>query len=242
MTKPIVKVTADHVPPLGGYKPERDYNVEGEWVRGDPSPFGLICFGMTTCMLMFVVTTWSEDASLVPTVAWYALAFGGFGQLIAGVLDLIKGNTFGGTVFSSYGCFWIGWGGFNYTSLIYPDQIVSITKSGQTLYYGLWALLTLIFFISSLRKTASIQTVLSSLVVTFVLLAGGVWNAKCNEAAGYLGAFCAGSALYAAMIILVKIELGYELPGVAPTLYFRHPMDRTPSSSDAGHHEMKETA
>jgi succinate-acetate transporter protein len=70
-----------------------------------------------------------------------------------------------------------------------------------------------VFFISSLRKTASIQVVLSSLVVTFVLLAGGVWNAKCNEAAGYLGAFCAVSALYAAMIILIKIELGYELPG-----------------------------
>jgi hypothetical protein len=37
---------------------------------------------------MFVVTTWSEDGSFIPTVAWYALAFGGFGQLIAGVLDV----------------------------------------------------------------------------------------------------------------------------------------------------------
>ncbi len=26
------------------------------FVRGDPGPLGLLCFGMTTCMLMFVVT------------------------------------------------------------------------------------------------------------------------------------------------------------------------------------------
>ena len=46
-----------------------------------------------------------------------------------------------------------------------------------------------------------------------MLLSGGVWNKNCKQAAGYFGAFCAGSALYAAFIILVKIELGYELPG-----------------------------
>ncbi|GAX82077.1 hypothetical protein CEUSTIGMA_g9505.t1 [Chlamydomonas eustigma] len=71
-----------------------------------------------------------------------------------------------------------------------------------------------VFLIGALRKTASIQVVLSSLVVTFILLAGGVWNDKCNEAAEYLGAFCAASALYAALIVLVNVELGYELPDV----------------------------
>ena len=54
---------------------------------------------------------------------------------------------------------------------------------------------------------------LSSLVVTFSLLAGGVQNQMCNHAAGYFGSFCAAAALYAAFIILVKTELGYSLPG-----------------------------
>ncbi|GAX82078.1 hypothetical protein CEUSTIGMA_g9506.t1 [Chlamydomonas eustigma] len=140
-----VETAVAQAPPLGGYKPERDYKAEGEWVRGDPSPFALICFGMTTSMLMFVTTTWSEDTSLIPTVAFYALSFGGLGQFIAGVLDLIKGNTFGGTVFFSYGSFWMGWrGGFiNLSEAINPTLVVGATKSGQTLYYGLWALLTL---------------------------------------------------------------------------------------------------
>ena len=70
-----------------------------------------------------------------------------------------------------------------------------------------------VFFITSLRKTGSIQVVLSSLVITFSLLSAGVQNSKCNQAAGYFGVFCAGSALYAAAIILVKTELGYLLPG-----------------------------
>ena len=70
-----------------------------------------------------------------------------------------------------------------------------------------------VFFITSLRRTASIQVLLSTLFFTFVLLAGGVQNSRCNQAAGYFGMLCAGSALYAATIVLVKTELGYTLPG-----------------------------
>eukprot|EP00798_Chlamydomonas_sp_ICE-L_P010565 gene10565-12220_t len=206
---------AEVAPPVGGYKPEREYVLEGEWMRGDPSSLGLICFGMTTAMLMFIETTWTGDGdtTLKPTVIFYAIAFGGIGQLIAGILDMIKGNTFGGTVFSSYGCFWIGWGLLEFSIANYPGQFVGATKTGQTLFFGLWALLTLIFFLTSLRRTASIQTVLFTLTITFILLAGGVWDASCKEGAGYMGAFCAGSALYAAFIIMVKMELGYSLPG-----------------------------
>ncbi|KAL6754425.1 hypothetical protein V8C86DRAFT_355095 [Haematococcus lacustris] len=36
-------------------------------VRGNPGPFGLLCFGMTTCMLMFVTTTWSSGVSCTVT-------------------------------------------------------------------------------------------------------------------------------------------------------------------------------
>eukprot|EP00798_Chlamydomonas_sp_ICE-L_P012926 gene12926-5956_t len=241
-------------------------------MRGDPSSLGLICFGMTTAMLMFIETTWTGDCdtTLKPTVIFYALAFGGLGQLIAGILDFtgpepvidqaqIGGAGVGlnsehkgkggahrhrhrfnlrhkvdqgqhiwwnsGTVFSSYGCFWIGWGLLEFSIARYPGQFVGATKTGQTLYFGLWALLTLIFFLTALRRAASIQTVLFTLTITFILLAGGVWDASCKEGAGYMGAFCAGSALYAAFIILVKLELGYSLPGIKPNLIVKHPLD-----------------
>lgn len=53
-------------------------------------PFGLLCFGMTTCMLMFITTQWAEKAFLT-TVMMYALFYGGFGQFVAGVLEVRVG-------------------------------------------------------------------------------------------------------------------------------------------------------
>ena len=57
--------------------------------------------------------------------------------------QLIKGNTWGGTVFASYGCFWLGFGMLNRDSSVYPTAYPSESKTGWSLFYGLWALLTL---------------------------------------------------------------------------------------------------
>ena len=42
-----------------------------------------------------------------PVVFGLALAYGGIGQLLAGMWEFKTGNTFGATAFSSYGAFWI---------------------------------------------------------------------------------------------------------------------------------------
>ncbi|GLI60359.1 hypothetical protein VaNZ11_002483 [Volvox africanus] len=183
-----------------------------EWVRGDPGPYGLLCFGMTTCMLMFIKTRWAESLFL-PTVICYALFYGGLGQFVAGVLELIKGNTFGGTAFASYGSFWMGWALLEYlhhtNTSLYPHAQV-----GKTLWCGLWAVLTAGFFVVTMRKNGCLMTIFSSLTVTFSLLAGGEWNERSEHAAGYIGFFCGASAIYAAFAFLYKVELGMTLPGV----------------------------
>lgn len=63
------------------------------------------------------------------------------------------------------------------------------------------------------------MTIFSTLVITFALLAGGVWNERCAEAAGYTGFFCGASAIYAAFAFLYKIELGIMLPGARPVAW-----------------------
>ncbi|GFR48506.1 hypothetical protein Agub_g10173 [Astrephomene gubernaculifera] len=188
-----------------------------EWVRGDPGPFGLLCFGMTTCMLMFITTRWSEKTFL-PTVFCYAAFYGGFGQFVAGVLELIKGNTFGGTAFASYGAFWMGWFLLEFLSKSDPARY-PVAKTGKTLWCGLWAFLTFGFFIVTLRKNGCLMTIFSTLVITFSLLAGGLWSDNSEHAAGYWGFFCGASAIYAAFAFLYKIELGIVLPGVRPVAF-----------------------
>jgi len=177
-------------------------------ILGNPGPFGLLCFGMTTNMLMFVITGWSEKQFETYAIA-YAAFYGGFGQFVAGILEIIKGNTFAGTAFASYGCFWLGW--FLLHMLSAP-----VANTGKALWCGLWAFMTLGFFVVSCKKNRCLQIIFSSLIVTFALLAAGIYNKNCEIAAGYIGFFCGTSALYAAFAMLYKDELGYELPGIQP--------------------------
>jgi succinate-acetate transporter protein len=46
-----------------------------------------------------------------------AFSFGGLAQLLAGMWEFGVGNTFGATVFSSYGGFWI-----SYAIILFPPS------------------------------------------------------------------------------------------------------------------------
>ncbi|HEY3447875.1 MAG TPA: acetate uptake transporter, partial [Myxococcales bacterium] len=70
----------------------------------NPAPLGLMGFGMTTVLLNI------HNAGFFPISAMIlsmGLCYGGIAQVIAGVLEFKKGNTFGLTAFTSYGFFWI---------------------------------------------------------------------------------------------------------------------------------------
>lgn len=187
------------------------------FVRGNPGPFGLLCFGMTTCMLMFITTGWAESVFL-PTVFCYAAFYGGLGQFIAGILELIKGNTFAGTAFASYGCFWMGWYLLEYLTKTTPSAY-PVAMTGKTLWCILWACLTGMFFVVTLRKNTGLQLVFSTLTCCFLLLSGGVHNKSANTAAGYVGFFCGATAIYTAFGELYHEELGFMLPGIRPCNY-----------------------
>lgn len=162
-------------------------------------------------MLMFIVTGWAEGGFL-GTVMSYAAVYGGAGQFVAGILEIIKGNTFGGTAFCSYGCFWLGWYEMNTMALEHGGEEA---LTGMTLWNALWAVLTFGFFIVTLRKNICLQTIFSTLTVTFALLAGGVHNQTCNKVAGYVGFVCGTSAIYAALAMLYEEDdIGLKVPGL----------------------------
>src|SRR5207248_708438 len=73
----------------------------------DPAPLGLAAFALTTFLLSAKNAHWTDG-----TDAWlgYALAYGGFTQLLAGMWEFRNRNVFGATAFSTYGGFWIGLG------------------------------------------------------------------------------------------------------------------------------------
>ena len=82
----------------------------------DPAPLGLAAFALTTFLLSVKNAHWTDG-----TDAWlgYALAYGGFVQLLAGMWEFRNRNVFGATAFSTYGGFWIGLG--LYVLLVAPS-------------------------------------------------------------------------------------------------------------------------
>jgi uncharacterized protein len=75
----------------------------------DPAPLGLAAFALTTFLLSAVNAGWMKDST--GFVWWgFAIAYGGLGQLLAGMWEFRNRNVFGATAFSTYGCFWIGVG------------------------------------------------------------------------------------------------------------------------------------
>ncbi|MGI9005589.1 MAG: acetate uptake transporter [Streptosporangiaceae bacterium] len=75
----------------------------------DPAPLGLAAFALTTFLLSAVNAGWAKSST---GFAWwgYAIAYGGFAQLLAGMWEFRNRNVFGATAFSTYGGFWIGIG------------------------------------------------------------------------------------------------------------------------------------
>jgi len=75
----------------------------------DPAPLGLAAFALTTFLLSTKNAGWTTHAT---GSAWlgYAFAYGGLGQLLAGMWEFRNRNVFGATAFTTYGGFWLGLG------------------------------------------------------------------------------------------------------------------------------------
>jgi uncharacterized protein len=75
----------------------------------DPAPLGLAAFALTTFLLSAINSGWAKSST---GFDWwgYAIAYGGLGQLLAGMWEFRNRNVFGATAFSTYGGFWIGLG------------------------------------------------------------------------------------------------------------------------------------
>jgi hypothetical protein len=137
----------------------------------NPAPLGLLGFGMTTVLLNFV-----HNFGLTPTVdsmiLAMGLAYGGLAQVIAGIMEYKKGNTFGTVAFTSYGLFWWSYAFLNLLPLQYFFYgIPSASNEAMMAYYFMWGLFTFAMFFGTLKKNRALQFVFMSLAILFFLLA-----------------------------------------------------------------------
>lgn len=170
----------------------------------NPAPLGLLGFGMTTCLLNL------HNAGIIPlsiVIVAMGFALGGAAQIIAGIMEFKKNNTFGATAFTAYGFFW--WS----LILIWCNPFASIEAAdaiSMGYYLGLWFIFTGFMFIATLKHNRASQVVFGSLTLLFFLLSYA--NFKESEifhtVAGYVGIFCGASAIYNAMAQIINQEFG----------------------------------
>ena len=134
----------------------------------NPAPLGLLAFGMTTVLLNL------HNAGLFPLdtmILAMGLAYGGLAQVIVGLMEFKKGNTFGTVAFTSYGLFW--WS--LVLLLVLPNTTIftglsAPTETAMAAYFLMWGLFTFSMFFGTLKTNRALQFVFMSLAILFFLL------------------------------------------------------------------------
>jgi succinate-acetate transporter protein len=163
----------------------------------DPAPLGLAAFALTTFFLSAVNAGW-VPASVEPVVFGLALAYGGGAQLLAGMWEFAKGNTFGATAFSSYGAFWISFWWLTAHLDSYKIPAGDVGK-GLGLYLLAWGIFTAYMTVAATRVSGAVLAVFALLTITFLVLALGDFQTSDNvtKIGGYAGLLTALAAWYA---------------------------------------------
>jgi succinate-acetate transporter protein len=164
---------------------------------GNPAPLGLLGFGMTTVLLNLHNAGFYELNSMILAMG---ICYGGTAQIIAGIMEWRKGNTFATTAFISYGLFWL-----SLVTLIILAKLGWGAPSNDTAmaaYLAMWGLFTAVMFAGTLRLNRALQIVFGTLTVLFFLLAIGDFTAASagfKHVTGYEGILCGFSAIYAGL-------------------------------------------
>ena len=164
---------------------------------GNPAPLGLLGFGMTTVLLNLHNAGFYELNSMILAMG---ICYGGGAQIIAGIMEWRKGNTFAATAFLSYGLFWL-----SLVTLIILAKLGWGAPSNDTAmaaYLAMWGLFTAVMFVGTLRLNRALQIVFATLTLLFFLLAIGDFiaaSAGFKHVTGYEGILCGFSAIYAGL-------------------------------------------
>jgi succinate-acetate transporter protein len=182
-------------------KPIAEPPVAPDITIADPAPLGLAAFALTTFVLSLAnAGVWPATGAAVAL----AVAYGGLTQLLAGMWEFKRNNTFGATAFSSYGAFWIAY--FVFVMFVAKTLPAGDVASTVGTFLLAWGIFTLYMTVASLRVSAAIVVVFVLLTVTFFLLAVGAYDGSAGwtKAGGWLGVATAAAAWYASFAGVVN--------------------------------------
>ncbi|GBC08646.1 hypothetical protein RclHR1_08280014 [Rhizophagus clarus] len=161
--------------------------------QANAAPLGLSAFAMTifvySMYLIGIGGVVNQNVAL-----GLALFYGGFMQILAGVFEMVRGDIFHGTVFPSFGCYWVCFGfiHFNATGILdsYKDNPEMLRNALGIFLVG-WTIFSIVMLICILKSNLVLIAIFVLLVIINTLLtistftglkslevAGGVFGGK----------------------------------------------------------------
>jgi succinate-acetate transporter protein len=182
-------------------------------VSANPAPLGLLGFGMTTVLLYIHNAGYYELNTMILAMGIF---YGGIAQIIAGIMEWKKNNTFGTTAFTSYGLFWL-----TLVGLIFLPKLglgTATSEPAMVAYFAMWGLFTFVMFLGTLKVNRALQFVFLSLAVLFFLLAARDFtgSASIGQIAGYEGIICGFSAIYTGLAQVLNELYGKVVAPLGP--------------------------
>jgi succinate-acetate transporter protein len=162
----------------------------------NPAPLGLCAFGMTTILLSLHN---SGITALSSPILAMAIFYGGIIQVIVGLMEWKKNNSFGMLTFGSFGCFWISFAAI----LILPA--LGLAKGPQPVelaaFLAIWGIFALGLFICSLKMHRLLQVTLAAVVLLVILLVAAqlTGSSLVLNLGGAVGIIAGALALYMGM-------------------------------------------
>ncbi len=172
---------------------------KSEW--GNPGALGLVAFGFSTVLLQ--IYNVGLITNVVPLV--FGFFWGGLGQVIAGIIDGKRGDTFGLTAFTSYGLFWMA-----LSSYFFMQWAGIAPKDADGLGWMciIWGIFTGLMTIGTFKMTYIHITIFSTLTLLFFLLAGHFIGGWSGMIPGIEGIICGLSAIYGGVAVTLNTKWG----------------------------------
>lgn len=187
----------------------------------NPLPLGLGALAFTTAIIGcsyagFIIPSIRTGTTLVVA---FALFYGGLVQILAGMWEFKRENTFAATLFSSYGGFLVAFGIiFMPGSSIFSALNTSVVDFHQALglLFLCWTIFTGVLFLGSLRSSGALALTMILLFIAFLFLTIGTFagsNGVLLAIGGWFGVATAIVGWYAALGGLLRsINSPFTLP------------------------------
>lgn len=134
----------------------------------NPAPLGLCAFGMTTILLSLHNAGLTAAGSPIFSMAMF---YGGIAQVIAGIFEWKKNNTFGMVTFGSFGFFWISFAFIGFLPKL--GLTAPPTNLELAAFLSVWGLFAMGLFVCTFKMHRVLQVTLFTVVLLVVFLVVG---------------------------------------------------------------------